>query len=56
MSYLEIFIGTDQPATCPKCGSRTEILKEEIKYQHHKCPIENCSLEFTLEFEEEDEI
>ncbi len=56
MEDLEIFIGADQPATCPKCGSRTEILKEEINYQHHKCLSENCNFEFKLEFEEEDGI
>ena len=56
MKELEIFIGTDQPATCPKCGNRTEILNDKINYQHHKCPSENCNFEFILEFEEDDEI
>ena len=54
MEELEIFIGLDQPSTCPKCGSRTEIFKEEINYQLHKCLLENCNFEFILEFEDEE--
>lgn len=32
--YQEI---TDQPVTCPKCGSRTEYT-EAGGFQHHTCP------------------
>lgn len=56
MMELDIFLGTDQPTTCPNCGIRTDILKDEINYQHHKCLSEICNFEFILEFEEEDAI
>ena len=28
MKELEIFLSSDQPATCPKCGNRTDIIKD----------------------------
>lgn len=33
---LDIYIMTEQPVKCPKCGARTEIISEEI----HKDIIE----------------
>ncbi|MEZ4829239.1 MAG: hypothetical protein R3C61_23575 [Bacteroidia bacterium] len=55
MENLEIFIGSDQPATCPKCGNRTEINSDFETSQHHKCLSEKCIFEFVLEFENKEE-
>lgn len=46
----EIFLFSDQPTTCPKCGLRTEIILDLIKSlektQLHKCPSPKCGFEF----------
>ena len=49
---LEVYIGDDQPTTCPKCGSRTEFIEVDDMKQQHKC--NSCEFEFFLEFEDED--
>ena len=51
MEELEIFISSDQPTTCPKCGNRTEITKYFINSEKHKCLSENCNFQFILEFD-----
>jgi hypothetical protein len=28
IDYAEVYTYTDQPATCPKCGSRTEVIMD----------------------------
>lgn len=44
----------DQPTTCPKCGSRTEIGQEivtpEYGRQNHTCLNPNCKHEFITEW------
>ena len=56
-SFSEIFIYSDQPATCPNCGSRSEIILElsQIKYQTqiHKCKNTKCVHEFEMQYDEE---
>lgn len=53
IDYSEVYIFTDQPTTCPKCSSRTEITLDLFKTpeqtQHHKCLLENCSFEFVIQ-------
>lgn len=56
MRELEIFLNSDQPTTCPKCGNRTEIVCDSKTSQHHKCLTEECSFNFILEFDDEDEL
>ena len=54
----ELWGMTDQPTTCPKCGSRTSF--DDIKtpaykgadkdwHQHHKCLNPKCGFEFVVE-------
>jgi len=50
--YSELYVSTDQPATCPTCGARTEII---FDMQHtrdltqvHKCLSEICQKEFVI--------
>lgn len=56
MENLEIFLSSDQPTTCPKCGNRTEIVNEFDASQQHKCLSEVCNFQFILEIYNEDEI
>ena len=51
MENLEIFLNSDQPTTCPKCGNRSEIISEFDLSQHHKCLSEKCNFKFILEFD-----
>jgi len=50
---LDIYIMTEQPVTCPKCGSRTDILSEEVDekiiYQICECRNLHCSYSFIEE-------
>lgn len=54
MDDLEIFLSSDQPTNCPKCGNRTEIINESDLSQLHKCLSEECNFQFILEFDMED--
>lgn len=47
----EVYLASDQPTTCPKCGNRTDIITETKKFQIHKCKTENCEFQFTVEFD-----
>ncbi len=53
MLYIDIYISGDQPTTCPKCGTRTEIIFElpnsVEKTQLHKCLTIKCSFIFIVE-------
>jgi hypothetical protein len=57
VNYSEVYIVSDQPATCPKCGSRTEITLDLFntleQTQHHKCLSSNCSFEFVMQNDDE---
>lgn len=50
---LEVYTMTDQPVTCPKCGSRTQaVLTLELKTekpQFHQCYFESCKYKFIVE-------
>jgi len=52
-TYEEVYIFNDQPATCPNCGARTEIivdLFESIEQtQRHKCLSSICRFEFVMQ-------
>lgn len=53
IDYSEVYVFTDQPTTCPKCGSRTEIILDLIETpeqtQLHKCLTVNCSFKFVMQ-------
>lgn len=57
IDYSEIYTFSDQPATCPKCGSRTEIILDLIeapeKTQHHRCLFDGCGYEFIMQIDDE---
>lgn len=55
MKVLEVFTFTDQPTTCPKCGSRTKItldlFNSSEKTQYHQCLSNECDFKFIIEDE-----
>ena len=57
IDYSEIFVYSDQPTTCPKCGLRSEIILDlshtKLKTQIHKCPNDKCSFEFVMQYDED---
>lgn len=57
LNFSVIFIYSDQPTTCPKCGLRSEIILDlsHTKYQTqiHKCPSKKCNFEFVMQYDED---
>jgi hypothetical protein len=53
MTSYEIFLISDQPITCPKCGTRTELKLQLSKSpnttQFHKCLSGSCKFFFAVE-------
>lgn len=53
MTYFDIYLFTDQPTTCPKCGNRTEILIDFYdhlyKTQLYECMTINYGFQFLIE-------
>jgi len=56
-SYTEVYTFTDQPATCPKCGSGTKFIEgsnpSKFKTQQHTCLSVNCLFEFIMQNDDE---
>ena len=54
IDFHQVYVLSDQPTTCPKCGTRTEILMEvKLKtkgIQVHRCLGKNCTFEFSSEY------
>ena len=51
LDELETFIMSDQPTTCPKCGSRTDSFDIDKEKQQHLCLNDSCNFEFFKEEE-----
>lgn len=55
--FKEVIVFIDQPVTCAKCGSRTEITLDlshtNNNVQVHKCLNCHCQLEFVVESDKE---
>ena len=55
LTFFEIYFYGDQPSTCPKCGSRTEIIFDlshsKNQSQVHQCP--GCNFEFAMQSDTE---
>jgi len=53
VEYFELYIMSDQPTTCPKCGNLTGIIFDFYdtpkKTQLHKCLTVNCRFNFLIE-------
>ena len=44
---MDIYFQSDQPETCPKCGSRAELDSENNERQMLHCP--NCPYEWMID-------
>jgi hypothetical protein len=57
VNYLEVYIFSNQPTTCPKCGSRSDIILDlshtNSKIEIHQCLFQNCNYEFIMQFDED---
>ena len=47
--HLEVFFITDQPQTCPQCGSRAEVVPHTASLLHNKCLNQGCLFEYLTE-------
>lgn len=57
IDYSEVYIHSDQPTTCPKCGTRSEIV---LNFSHTKnqteiylCTKEKCEYQFIMQYDED---
>lgn len=52
ITYSEVYIYSDQPVTCPRCGTRSEVLLNLShtidKTEVHLCIQANCGYEFVM--------
>lgn len=48
-----VYLGGDQPVTCPQCGRRTAIEALDETRQRHTCL--GCAYVFIVEFEDEED-
>lgn len=57
VDFSEVYIFSDQPTTCPKCGTRSEMILNFAhtinKTEVHLCPDNNCSYEFVMQYDED---
>ncbi len=57
IDFKEVIVYTDQPVTCYKCGSRTEIILDVAHInnhvQAHQCLNDLCRSEFVVESDKE---
>lgn len=53
INFNNVFILSDQSQTCPKCGSRTDIILDlshtKNQTQIHECLSDNCNFTFVTE-------
>lgn len=57
LDYSKVYIYSDQPTTCPKCGARSEVILNlshtTDKTEVHLCPDTNCTYEFIMQYDED---
>ena len=57
IDYKEVIVYSDQPQTCNKCGSRTEIILDlshtKNQSQVHQCLNLECKNQFVVEVDYE---
>jgi len=57
IDFSTIYIYSDQPTTCPKCMSRSEIILDlshtKDETQVHRCNLKTCSFEFVMQYDDE---
>lgn len=57
IDYSEVYIYSDQPTTCPKCGAISDIVLNlthtKDKTEVHQCKDKNCNYEFVMQYDED---
>lgn len=57
INCADVYIYSDQPTTCPLCGSCTDIMMDlghtNSQTQIHKCFNEKCKYEFIMQYDED---
>ncbi len=57
IDYSEVYIYSDQPTTCPKCGARSEIILNfahtHNKTEVHLCADKSCNYQFVMQYDED---
>ena len=57
VDYSEVYIYSDQPTTCPKCGARSKVVLNlshtNDKTEVHLCPDNDCNYEFVMQYDED---
>jgi len=48
---LPIHLASDQPETCPMCGTRTHWVQQTPERQIHECPNPVCKYAYAVEEE-----
>lgn len=55
IDFQEVYIRSEQPTTCPKCSSRTEILMDlshtKDETEIHKCLNPSCKEKFVVQYD-----
>ena len=53
IDFNNVFIISDQPQTCPKCGNRTDLILDlsntKNQTQIHECLSDTCNFTFVTE-------
>lgn len=56
-NYSQVYTYSDQPTTCPICGSRSEVTVDfshtKDKTEVHQCPSASCKYEFVMVADED---
>ena len=60
VDFSDIYIFSDQPPICPKCGLRSEIILDlshtSKMTQVHKCLNRQCEHEFVMQYDSDFDI
>lgn len=55
IDFQEVYIRSEQPTTCPKCSSRTEMLADlshaKDETEIHICLNSRCQEEFVVQYD-----
>ncbi|MCC6186246.1 MAG: hypothetical protein IT256_03750 [Chitinophagaceae bacterium] len=56
-TFTEAYIYSDQPTTCPLCGTRSQVILNlshtKDKTEVHKCLQSNCGYEFVMQHDQD---
>jgi hypothetical protein len=57
INYSLVYIYSDQPTTCPRCGARSEVVLDlshtNNRTEVHLCLDKYCKYEFIMQYDED---